>query len=55
MSCVCDLKWHRGLATDWRCHLIHQTEQLPFTSNNWTQKDHNICRWKFRSWLRAAK
>ena len=27
---------------------IRQNEQLPFTSNYWTQKDHDICQWK--SW-----
>ena len=31
-----------------------QYKQQPSSSNHWTQKDHDICRWKSRSWFKKG-
>jgi len=44
--------WKESLNSDGQqFHQYQQSKQSPLTSNNWTQKDHDIWHWKFLSWL----
>jgi len=36
-------------------HQYQQKEQSPLSLTHWTQKDHDIWRWKSRTWLRTGR